>query len=158
MRQRGTKDIATGRQLQLSLAETYLQRNMFVDAESLLLDLKHVTSTSGGPDYSIHTNEFRIWVCLARIAHKQGHWNDALSRWTNALKAAERIELGGGFNAGIVRYSMAHVLQMIGNKTESGALLHQAKENIASESWMFWIPAFNSKWYDFIVRESTWNP
>ncbi|KAH2164661.1 hypothetical protein KXW37_007637 [Aspergillus fumigatus] len=39
MREKGTQDIATGRRLRISLAETYLERNMFAQAEELLLEL-----------------------------------------------------------------------------------------------------------------------
>lgn len=52
MREKGTQDIATGRRLRISLAETYLERNMFAQAEELLLELQRAFSSSNEPDYN----------------------------------------------------------------------------------------------------------
>lgn len=152
MRERGTQDIATGRRLQMSLAETYLQRNMYAEAESLLMDLQRAFSSSGGPDYTAQVNIFRIWVSLARASHTQSRWEEALSRWRHALSALDYLKLGGGLNAGLVRCSIAYALMMTGHEGESARMLQVAKSNMVSEPRVYWIPLFNSQWHDFIVH------
>lgn len=151
MRERKTQDISTGRRLQLSLAEVYLLQHRYTEAESLLHALQRAFSCSGAPDYTTQVNSFRVWISLARISHLQLHWEEALPRWKNALVVLEQIGLGGGFNAGIVRCSMAHILMMTGREVEGTEILQVAKGNIASESRVFWIAMFNSQWCDFIL-------
>lgn len=109
----------TGRRLQISLAETYLQRNMYAEAKLLLTDLQRAFSTSGSPDYTAHVNMFCIWVSLARISHRQSEWVEAISCWRHALGVLDHLKLNGGFNAGIVRPSIAHALMMAGSETEA---------------------------------------
>ncbi|KUL81633.1 hypothetical protein ZTR_09651 [Talaromyces verruculosus] len=152
MREKGTQDIATGRRLQMSLAETYLQRNMYDEAESILEDLRRAFSSSSGPDYTAQINNFHIWVSLARASHRQSHWEEALSCWTCALSTLEKIKMDRGFNAGLVRCSIAHVLLMTGHEVQGNEILQEAKMNMASESRVFWICSFNSHWHDFIVE------
>lgn len=151
MKEKGTQDIATGRRLQMSLAETCLQRDMHGKAESLLTDLQRAFASSGGPEYTSDVNFFRIWVSLARISHKQSRWEEALTRWTRALSALERPNLKGRFNAGLVRCSIAHSLLMSGQEVDSRNILQEARTNMSSESRIFWIPLFNSQWHDFIL-------
>ncbi|GAM33879.1 hypothetical protein TCE0_013r01096 [Talaromyces pinophilus] len=152
MREKGTQDISTGRRLQMSLAETYLQRNMYDEAESILEDLRRAFSSSSGPDHTAQINNFHIWVSLARASHKQSHWEEALSRWTCALSTLEKIKMDRGFNAGLVRCSIAHVLLMTGHQVQGNEILQEAKMNMASESRVFWLCSFNSHWHDFIVE------
>ena len=151
MMENGTQDIATGRRLRMSLAETYLQRKMYAEAESLLADLREAFSSSGAPDYTAKVNVFRIWVSLARAFHRQSRWQKALSSWRQALSALDYIKLSGGLNAGLVRLSIAHALMMTGHEEESKKTFQEAEANMASESRVYWIPLFNSQWHDFIV-------
>jgi tetratricopeptide (TPR) repeat protein len=152
MKEKGTQDIATGRRLRMSLAETYLQRKMFAQAEDLLLELQRAFLASGEPDYNAQFNNFRIWISLARTAHRQFDWEPALSRWRHALSALERLNMNRGFNAGLVRCSIAHVLFETGHETESLHLLHEARQNMASEAQVYWIPMFNSQWHEYITK------
>ncbi|GAQ12031.1 folylpolyglutamate synthase [Aspergillus lentulus] len=101
MREKGTQDIATGRRLRMSLAETYLERNMFAQAEELLLELHRAFSSSDEPDYNAQFNIFRLWISLARISHKQSEWEQAILRWRNALSALGRLGQDKSFNAGL---------------------------------------------------------
>ncbi|RHZ43372.1 LipA and NB-ARC domain protein [Aspergillus thermomutatus] len=101
MREKGTQDIATGRRLRMSLAETYLERNMFAQAEELLLELQRAFSSSGEPDYNAQFYIFRVWISLARISHMQSESEQAISRWRNALSALERLGQDKSFNAGL---------------------------------------------------------
>jgi tetratricopeptide (TPR) repeat protein len=152
MKEKGTQDIATGRRLRMSLAETYLQRNMFAQAEDLLLELQRAFSASGEPDYNAQFNNFRIWISLARKSHRQFEWEEALLRWRHALSALERLKMDRGFNAGLVRCSIAHVLFITGHKTESLHVLHEARQNMASEAQVYWVPMFNSQWHAYITK------
>ncbi|KAJ5950462.1 uncharacterized protein N7479_008875 [Penicillium vulpinum] len=151
MRENGIQDIATGRRLQMSLAETYLQRKMYSEAEPLLLDIHRVVLSSGMPDYKAQVNIFRIWVSLARISHEQSQWEKAISRWRDALAVLGRLKLNRGFNASIVRCSIAHALLMTGHTMECTDILQEARTDMSSEPRVFWIPLFNSKWHDFII-------
>ena len=126
---------------------------MFKEAESLLLDLRDAVTTSGESEYSANVKIFHVWVSLARVFHLQARWGEALSHWLCALTASEGAGLGGGLNAGIVRYSIAHVLLMMGSNLESKKMVELARANIASEPRVFWIPCFNSQWHEFIVRK-----
>ena len=147
----GTQDIATGKRLRLSLVETYLERNMFGIAEEALLHLKEEYEVIKEPDYATSINIFRVWLGLARVSHRQGNWEDALSYWRQALAATEQLKMSNGFNAGIVRYSLAHALLMTGDSAQSDLMVAQAKQNMASEPRMFWIAGFNSKWHDYAI-------
>ncbi|KMU78015.1 TPR repeat-containing protein [Coccidioides immitis RMSCC 3703] len=151
MREKGTQYIATGRRLQMSLAETYLQRNMYAEAETLLYDLKRVYLSSEEPDFNVKFNKFRVWASLARVSHRQSHWEDALTRWKHALSALESLKMDKGFNAGLVQASIAHTLMETGHEMDGAHMLQKAKANMASESRVFWIPLFNSRWHDFII-------
>lgn len=151
MRETGTQDIATGRRLQMSLAETYLQRNMYREAEPLLFDVHRAVTSSGTPSYKAQVNIFRIWVSLARISHMESHWEVTITRWKHALSVLDHLKLDRGFNAGIVRCSLAHALLMTGRWLECTETLEEARTNMASERRLFWIPMFNSQWHDFIT-------
>lgn len=151
MIERGTQDIATGRRLQLSLAEAFLQMDMFGKAEETLLHLKSVLQDSMSQDYTARTNIFRVWIGLARTSHRQDQWHEALARWKSALTVAELLGTREGFNTGLVLYSMAHSLLMIGDEAGSGQTLEEAKFNMAKERRLFWIAGFHSRWHDYLV-------
>ncbi|KAF8426994.1 hypothetical protein EV426DRAFT_636094 [Tirmania nivea] len=132
MIQRGTQDIATA----------FFQRNLLDKAEEILLSLKAVFETMIRPDHATQIVFFRVRVTLARVYHQQARWDEALQCWTQALGAAGRLQMNSGFHAGIIRYSMAHVLHIRGEREKSHEMLLEAKRNIASEP----------RWHDYIVR------
>lgn len=66
------------------------------------------------------------------------------------MRVLDHLKLDGGFNAGIVRSSIAHALMITSSETESKDILQEAKANMASEPRVFWIPLFNCQWHDFI--------
>jgi hypothetical protein len=138
----------------MSLVETYLQRDMFAEAESLLTSLKRVFLSAGDPEYSTHLHLFHVWICLARISHRQSHWDKALSCWTEALASLGRLKMDGNHNAGLVRCSMAHALTMLGHRAEGEAILQRGRMEMASEPRLFWILSFNSQWNDFIMAST----
>ncbi|EER25229.1 hypothetical protein CPC735_018330 [Coccidioides posadasii C735 delta SOWgp] len=152
MREKGTQNIATGQRLQMSLAETFLQRNMYAEAETLLYDLRRAFLSPDNLDYNAKFNGFRVWVSLARVSHKQSHWEDALTRWKHALSALEGLKLDETFNAGLVQCSLAHLMMVTGHETEATHMLQRARSNMKSEPRLFWVPLFNSQWHDFIIE------
>ncbi|EAW20720.1 LipA and NB-ARC domain protein [Aspergillus fischeri NRRL 181] len=152
MREKGTQDIATGRRLRMSLAETYLERNMFAQAEELLVELQRAFSSSDEPDYNAQFYVFRLWISLARNSHKQFKWEQAISRWRNALSALRRLGQDKSFNASLVRCSVAHALLMAGCETDGAHVLQEARSDMESEARIYWIPIFNSHWHDYITK------
>jgi len=151
MMENGTQDISTGKRLRLSLVETFLERNMFDAAEEALLLLKNANEGIKKRDHVTDLTMFRVWIGLARVFHKQSRWDMALSYWSQALTATERLKMSRGYNAGIVQYSIAHALHVTGEKTQSHNALREAKICLASEQCMFWLAGFNSHWRDYVV-------
>ncbi|RPB21265.1 hypothetical protein L211DRAFT_890067 [Terfezia boudieri ATCC MYA-4762] len=152
MIQRGTQDIATGRRLRISLAEAFFQQDTLDKAEEILLSLKTVFEIMTKPNHATQIVFFRVRVNLARVYHRQARWGEALSYWAQALEAAGCLKMDSGFHAGIIRYSMAHVLHVRGEREKSHEMLLEAKRNIASETRVFWVAGFSSQWHDYIVR------
>jgi len=106
-------------------------------AEEILLSLKAVFETMTRLDHATQIVFFRVRVTLARVYHRQARWDEALSYWTQALRAAGCLKMDAGFHAGIIRYSMAHALHLRGEREKSHEMLLEAKRNIASESRVF---------------------
>lgn len=152
MTEKGAQDVSNGKRLQRSLAETYIGRKMFPEAEQVLLHLKDLNTSKSNLAPPDNLGLYRIWVSLARVAHLQSHWSQALEYWSEGLLVAERVQMGGGFNAGLVRYSMAHALRKTGDRTKSKEMLEEAQENMSSESCIYWCPCFHSRWREYIVK------
>ncbi|KAL5342888.1 hypothetical protein BJX70DRAFT_409220 [Aspergillus crustosus] len=155
-RERGTPNTTTGRRLRMSLAETYLQRGMYAQAEDLLFELQRALMASCELDYNARIVDFRIWNLLARNAHQQSKWEQAISRWRKALSALKGLDMDQGFDAGIVRCSIAHALYVTGHKKQGIKKRDEARENMASEHRSYWIPIFGSQWHDYIVKATSW--
>lgn len=152
MKECGIEDITSGRRLQRSLVGTYLGRNMFSEAKEILLHLKHINETAAEPTSPLNLGLYRTFMMLAMVAHRQSRWAEALEYWSEALKIAESRREGEGFNAGLIRYSMAHALRKSGDKIKSKELLDKAQENMSSESCIFWSPCFHSRWREYIIK------
>ncbi|KAF3936592.1 hypothetical protein ABW19_dt0207138 [Dactylella cylindrospora] len=152
MYKRGTQDIATGRRLRVSLAETLLQEGKFDEAKDVLLRLEEAHRNSNSTDHSMANSLFRVLIGLARVYHKQSLWDQALSYWKKSLENLGSANIEHGFNAGIVRYSIAHILHIKGDKMQSHLFQIEAKRDIEPEDQVFWIACFNSKWYEDIVK------
>jgi hypothetical protein len=148
MRENGTQNIASGRRLQMSLSETYLQRSINAEAKLLLTDLQRAFSSSGIL-YSTRQHVPYLGV-FCKDFSSTIPWVEAISCWRHALGVLDHLKLNGGFNAGIVRSSIAHALMMTGGETESKDIHQEAKANMASDPRVFWIPLFNFQWHDFI--------
>jgi tetratricopeptide (TPR) repeat protein len=152
MRDSGTQDLSAERSLQRALAEAYLGKDMFSEAEEIFLRLKdqNEMETKPGPPCTLRL--FRIWVCLAIVAHGQSQWAKALERWSEALETAERVNFDEGFNTGLVKYSMSYALLKSGDKTKSNQLLEEGQANMRSEACVFWFPFFQSQWQRHIAK------
>lgn len=147
-------DIRNGRRLRLSLAETYLQRHMFDQAEQLLYILKDAFDSDGQLDNLAQECVFRIWMMLARKSHMQFAWIEALSRWRKALSVFESIGYGHGAHAVIVRKSIGHALWMDGTGDENQVqrILYQAASDWGGINRIYWEPRFDSAWHDHIEK------
>ena len=152
MSEKETQDSATGRRLRLSLSEALIGSNSFDPAKAILLRLKEEYEAIKKPDHTREINAFRIWLGLARISHRRKCLDEAILYWKQALVIAERLKIGNGIHAGIVRYSIAHILHVTGDKGSSHNVLVEAKRNLSSETRVFWIAGFNSQWYDEIIK------
>ncbi|KAL9119009.1 MAG: hypothetical protein Q9187_004436 [Circinaria calcarea] len=155
MASRGCHNVSSGRRLQLALIEGFMKRGMYDRAEENLLKLQRVYEAIADPDTLPKKGIFRVWTSLARISHSRSDWNKAISGWQQALEALDVPEWQKGFNAGLVRYSLAYALFMIGSVQESSEVLKVARMNLESEGRKFWIVGFNSYWHDFIIERIT---
>ncbi|WEW61989.1 hypothetical protein PRK78_007489 [Emydomyces testavorans] len=140
-----------GRHLQISLAESYLERSMFSEARTILLQVKAFLDDNALYDQFGDSVTFQVLVGLGRVCHRQKRWSEAVSYWNLAEEAARKRQ----YSAGLVKYSMAHALRMSGDAKENKKLAEEAREMVKSRRGMFWITRFQSAWYDYIVRR--WN-
>ena len=84
-----TQNIATGRRLRLSLAETFIQMDRFETGKSLLLQLENLYHQEGYAAFTAKIYLFQVYIGMARIHHRQSNWNDALKYWRLALTSAD---------------------------------------------------------------------
>lgn len=148
----GAENIATGRRLRVAQAETLLVQKMYTEAERVLLDLLGFYSESAHLDTAAKHGFFRVLIGLARLHHLQEHWQGALDPWRNALDVAEPLNMGPGWNAGLVRLSMAHIHIKTGMQSYGRSEIQSARANLNAEGRMYWIACFNSTWYDSIAQ------
>ncbi|KAI9847786.1 MAG: hypothetical protein M1837_001679 [Sclerophora amabilis] len=148
----GIQSTSSGRRLQLSLTESFIQRGMYDEGTECLMKLKPIYESIPNPDIISSRGHFRVWTGLARIAHLRSQWDEALFRWREALKILETLGREKGFNSGLVRYSISHALLKLGKREESSATLSQAKIDLASEGRKYWIVGLNSYWFDFVAQ------
>lgn len=155
----GSIHSGSGRRLRMALAVAYLERNMLVEAEELLLGLRVVFASPHRPSYISQYNTFVIWMLLARKSHIQLNWDEAFARWRKALSALEQVGEGESSNAGIVRLSMAHALSIAtaadGHRRERTIrqMAQRGAANINSAQRIYWVPTFNSHWYNSVVKK-----
>ena len=144
---RKTEDISTGRRLRLSLAESFLARQKYNDAEKVLLQLLKTYETVRRVDYATAVNKFRVLIGLARLHHMQAQWERALERWRQAenMKVAEKSTLA------LLQLSMSYLLHRFGQHNDSHAMASNALSIIAGEARTFWIAGFHSHWHESTI-------
>ncbi|KAL6719971.1 hypothetical protein ACLMJK_001892 [Lecanora helva] len=142
--------ISSGRRLQLCLAEGEIMSGRYREAEDTLQILKKTSEAIISPDIITLGVIFRTWSGLARIAHHQGDWIQALSHWKEALQAGKRCKWDQDFPMNIVRYSMAHVLFELRNEEEALGCLQNARATFDEMGIKYWIVGLGTYWYKYV--------
>lgn len=151
MIERGCQNISSGRRLQLSLIESFIECGMLDQAEENLFSLKEVYEAIDNPGMLAIRGTFRVWSGLARTFHLRSCWNEALHNWSKALGVLSVLGREKDFESGIVYYSMSYALFKLGRYQESSESLRKARVNLESNDRNFWIVGFNSYWYTSIL-------
>ena len=145
------ENIGSGRRLQLALVETFIARAMWAEAESHSLTLLAIFEGMPDPDVTARKAIFRLWACLARIAHYNGQWDKSVSHWEQAFQALKTQGWENSYDAGLVRYSQSYTLWKLSRAEEGRAIAILGKENLGNERRLRWIVGWNSYWHDYIA-------
>lgn len=152
MVRRGQQNISSGRSLQLSLVESLIKRRIYDRAKECLGNLRNLYEAISESDALTRDGLFRVWTSLARIAHFECRWNDALLSWRKALKNVDDRGVGAQ-HADIVRCAIVYTLSMLGRREESLKIMNERKSNMDSQGFIFWIVGFDSYWRSHIIQE-----
>jgi len=105
----GCENISSGQRIQLSLAESFLRRGMHAKAGKIFESVNLACEPTGKPNAATNISIFRSRAGLARIAHLENDWNEAVRRWREALNVVEDCGWHDGFIACISQLSLAHI-------------------------------------------------
>lgn len=152
-------NISNGRLLQLSLAESYILREMWARAEELLQNLEAIFTVKVDPDLISQTALFRVWFAFARISHTQGRWREAYRYWHKALMVGQGCKWKD-YPLNIVWLSLAHVCRELNNLDESYGLEQKGRESLARCEMKYWIVGIGTYWLKYVnermaARQST---
>ena len=142
----------SSKRLQLSLIEAFMRSGKYKKATEWLLPLKDHFEKVKEPDVLTKRGSFRVWTTLARIAHFDCSWNDALAKWRKALGIVGSLGGGQQFSGGQVKCAIAYTLYHIGKTDEGLDVLKEARLNLASQDRFFYIVGFDSYWHDNILQ------
>jgi tetratricopeptide (TPR) repeat protein len=142
-------NISNGRLLQLSLAESYILREMWARAEELLQNLEGIFTVKVDPDLISRTGLFRVWYAFARISHTQEQWREAYRYWHKALMVGQSCKWKD-YPLNIVWLSLAHVCRELGNWDESYELEQKARESLARSEMKYWIVGIGTYWLKYV--------
>ncbi|KAK2753074.1 hypothetical protein FQN55_005034 [Onygenales sp. PD_40] len=151
LRAKGSEHKAAGRRMRRALAESFVRRGMFEEAEDHLSKLVPLLEVMKDQDIHKFSAYFCVLVGLARISHLQGHWDKALERWSHARDIVEGAGWTPGSSHGIVLYSLAQALYRSGKVEESRVTYEAAEKSLAAEERKYWIVGLGSYWYDYVV-------
>jgi tetratricopeptide (TPR) repeat protein len=152
-------NISNGRLLQLSLAESYILREMWARAEELLQNLEAIFTVKVDPDLISQTALFRVWFAFARISHTQGRWREAYRYWHKALIVGQGCKWKD-YPLNIVWLSLAHVCRELNSLDESYGLEQKGRESLARCEMKYWIVGIGTYWLKYVnqrmaARQST---
>ena len=150
---------SNGRLLQLSLAESYILREMWARAEELLQNLEAIFTVKVDPDLISQTALFRVWFAFARISHMQGRWREAYRYWHKAIMVGQGCRWKD-YPLSIVWLSLAHVCRELNNLDESYGLEQKGRESLARCEMKYWIVGIGTYWLKYVnqrmaARQST---
>jgi hypothetical protein len=139
---------------QIALAEAKLHLKSFGKAKKICEELKLSQESVKHPDMNALMFHLRILTVLARIAHLEGHLNDALTYWESCLDQLRKLEKGGwerdGFTQMICSFSIADIKQKVGNLEESRRLRVKAEAILENTDRQHWITGLGTIWLDAI--------
>ena len=143
------QNTAGGRCLRLSLAEVLLQGNRLDDSSMEYRGLKEAYQ---GYDPNIVTGmgKLRLNIGLARISHLKEEWRNALILWHIALCISVKYGWQEGFIEMVIRYSLAHVMLMLGDQEESRRNQREAEVLYEREARRYWITCLGTQWLDYV--------
>ena len=152
-------NISNGRLMQLSLAESYILREMWARAEELLQNLEAIFTVKADPDLISKTALFRVWFAFARISHTQGRWREAYRYWHKALMVGQGCKWKD-YPLNIVWLSLAHVCRELNNLDESYELEQKGRESLGRSEMKYWIVGIGTYWLKYVnermaARQST---
>lgn len=147
-----THDIATGRRLRLSLAQTFIQMARFETGKIVLMELENFYDEDYSAAFTTRICLFQVYIGMARIHHRQSNWDEALKYWRLAQTSAHDLTSVKRWDIGLVQLSIAYILHRNGNVSQSHTLKIQAEYDLQSDSRRYWIAGFNSFWYGYIKR------
>ena len=146
-----------GRQIQLTLAESYLRSGSCAQASEIFINVNTVYKKITSPDAFVQRSHFRALVGLARVAHNDEKWTECLQYWQEArdvLKGLVSIARSKSQTA-VILYSIAIALHHLGQTSESKAHAVEASGLLAQEEERrFWHPGLDSYWRDFVSEEA----
>ena len=149
-----SQNMSSGLRLQLVLAESYLRAGSHDWSREVADSVRRVLERS--MEHNSITRRFylRAWTILARIAHMNGHWDEALGYWNESLKVLDLMHDPSGPNAAIVEFSIAHALQKQGRVDESAEKEALARIYLKSEkARRYHYTGLDSYWRDTILSE-----
>ena len=149
---RGTQNVSIGCRLQLVLAESFIRRHMYDQAEEAILKLKTFVDANTDPDMFAKRFIFGIRNGLARIAHFRSRWEEALDLWDQTLKALEGLQNPEQTRVGLVQYAIAYALLKMGKVEQGLTAFHQGENRLRGGNRRYWVVGFESYWRDYIVE------
>ena len=134
------------------------KQNSLKEAEDIYLSLKEIVEDCPNPNFVIGIEKLRLWMGLARISHLKHSWSDALTKWEKALRASEDCNWRAGFNEMVVRYSISHVMSMLGEWENFESHIKKADELYRREGRQFWLTGLGTFWLEFVWRSLCHEP
>ncbi|KAI9889407.1 MAG: hypothetical protein M1814_005343 [Vezdaea aestivalis] len=138
--------------LRLCLVEVYLCVNDPTTARPIAKSLEPIYANMEEPNHRDRTARFRNSAHLARIAHMQGNWQEALDCWTKALALAEDCKWTNDFFLQIARLSLATAQIELGERDKGLRKRDAARARLNAVPNQYWITGLGTYWYD-IVKE-----
>jgi tetratricopeptide (TPR) repeat protein len=148
--QRKWETLNTGRRLQLAVIESFVRRGDFEAAETRLERLRVMFEGIDEMDEFQKTQNLRVWIGFAQIAHLRKNWNQASFCWDKALVLTESAGWTSTFNHAVILFSLAQVLYQLGDKEEAANQLEIAETSFKAEGRRYWMVGMGSYWFDYV--------
>lgn len=146
-------NMSSGRRLQLVLAESYLRDGSYQQSIEVLNYVRRIIEKMKDPDNITKRNLFRAWTMLARIAHFQEHWEEALHCWRESLKVLELLGEIRRPGAAVVYFGVAFALLKCGQVQESANVVDQAGSLVGvAKDRRYHMTGLDSYWRDHVLE------